>query len=222
MTAARTRSSGARSTRPSTVTGPDARPAVTAVPDRPALRLVRPPDPDPPERPSSHDRGPTATAGAGPEHVQGTLALLFTLPGGLPATPVHPFAPVRRADPTPDPASRPPAPAEAVLPDPRRWVARLVQAAVEVREGDRPAGQLLRWLTRDVHEQLCREVDARPRLHRRGRPTRAVLRSVRITGPTPGAIEACAVVDTPERARAVALRLEERDGRWVCTALAVL
>jgi hypothetical protein len=48
---------------------------------------------------------------------------------------------------------------------------------------------------------------------------RPVVRSVHTSRPTPGVVEACAVIDTGARRRAMALRIEARDGHWECTSL---
>jgi hypothetical protein len=45
--------------------------------------------------------------------------------------------------------------------------------------------------------------------------------SVHVSRPSGGVAEACAVVDTGERRRAVAIRLEIRAGAWLCTDLQV-
>jgi hypothetical protein len=54
-------------------------------------------------------------------------------------------------------------------------------------------------------------------------PTRLaeVVRSVRVSEPTDGVAEVCAIVQQGPRCRAIALRLEGIDGRWQCTALQI-
>ncbi|HTW20344.1 MAG TPA: Rv3235 family protein [Mycobacteriales bacterium] len=104
------------------------------------------------------------------------------------------------------------------LPDPRPWTARLAQAIVEVLAGARPASQLSRVATLDVLALLERgsgRLGARPG----GPPRRPIVGSVHVSQPRPGVAEACAVVDTGVRKRAIALRLEGRNGQWRCTAL---
>ena len=210
------------------------------------LRLVRAPDTEPPEAaPSVIPPGPTrraSVAGAPTTNTdapfQGTLALLFTLPSGVPVEPA-PRRHLRLTTYRPPHAYRsdafrtdddewerePPVPTpRADLPDPRRWTARLVQAGVEVRIGDRPAAQLLRWTSREVYDHLIREIRPRagrstPQLVRRSRP---VIKSLHLSEPADGVVEACAVVHDGRRAGAVALRLEGLDGRWLCTAFNVV
>ena len=51
---------------------------------------------------------------------------------------------------------------------------------------------------------------------------RPVIRSLHLSEPGDGVVEACSLVHDGTRGRAIALRLEGIDGRWVCTALDVL
>ena len=182
------------------------------------------------EPPYDDEVGAAAAVHAGPgAAVQGTLALAFLLPSGVPAVPQAPL------DLLPPPDLRLVAPAEAdevldevefgpqptpraALPEPRTWAGRFVQAVIEVLAGDRPPGQLVRWTTTEVYDDVaCRITSgARP-----GAPTppRAVVRSVHVTEPADGVAEVSALVRRGIRCTAVALRLEGMDGRWQCTAL---
>ena len=111
-------------------------------------------------------------------------------------------------------------PVEA-LPDPQRWAAQFVQAAVEVAAGQRPAGQLVRWTTEGVHARIARRSQLAARQERAAGPSRARVHSVRVCHPADSIVEACAVVSHRNRIRAVALRLEGLDGRWRVTALEI-
>ena len=154
---------------------------------------------------------------------QGALALSFPLPSGLAAIPETPphlalvdddFGPVR----TPTRA----------LPPVTAWSARLAAALAEVLDGQRPAGQLMRWVSSDVdaglrawarakvlHPSLAAATWGTQRLPSGRRGTRRV-RSLRWTSPADGIAEVAAVIDGGPRPLVVALRLEGRDGRWVC------
>ena len=144
------------------------------------------------------------------------LPLEWQVPSGLPATP-PPARHLRLVSPPPEPM-----PVEGGrLPAPAPWVARLAPAILEVAAGERPAGQLTRWVTRDIRETLARRGAAALR-HPAGKaraPQCRRVRSVRVTTPAPGIVEASAVVIGGERARAVALRLEAVRGRWLATAV---
>ena len=155
--------------------------------------------------------GPWVPAPAPPAYaVQGTLALAFAAGGPAPLALVDPeFAP----RPTPSSA----------LPDAERSCTALVRAVVEVLAGTRPASQLVRWTTLEVHAALQQRAALAARRGRSGPPLRrqAVVRALRICEPADGVAEACAVVLDRGRVRAVALRLEGLDGRWRVSALEI-
>ena len=116
--------------------------------------------------------------------------------------------------------------ARADLPDPRPWTRRLTQAVAEILAGARPAGQLAPHTTLDVLEHLERSTGrlgqsgiGRAAQSRRRSPMRPVVSSVHVSEPADGVAEVCAVIDTGQRHRALALRLEGLDGRWRCTQL---
>lgn len=108
------------------------------------------------------------------------------------------------------------------LPDPNTWSRSYTQALVEVFTHRRHTRQIAKWTAHDVLEQLRHESPTVARRHRgtltgpgRGRP--AVVRSVRVAEPHDGVAEVSAVVQVDGRVRALALRLEGWDGRWICT-----
>ncbi len=109
------------------------------------------------------------------------------------------------------------------LPDPQATCSALVQAVIEVLNGVRPASQLVRWLSHDVHVALARRAALASRMRRGATPStrQAVVRGVRVCVPADGVAEASAVVVDADRVRAVAVRLEGLDGRWRATALEV-
>lgn len=151
--------------------------------------------------------------------IQGTLALAFALPNGLPAEPESP--PALRLIPGADTVS-PTEPRPAQSGAGRAWASRLACAVVEVLAGERPAAQLLRWTTQEVYDMVARQARQLSRGNEAGgaasriKPT---VRLVRVCEPADGVVEACAVVGKGERFSAVALRLEHLQGGWRCTAL---
>ncbi|MCY7372301.1 MAG: Rv3235 family protein [Spirochaetaceae bacterium] len=211
---------------------------VPSTTNRPTLRRLPTPACEPPY--DDELDGPTvgraawsrAAAEAGGA-VQGTLALAFVLPTGVPAVPVAPIGlrlvpPAAPAAPAPQP--RPDALEEldevdfgpqptsrADLPEPRTWAARLVQALVEVLAGDRPVGQLVRWTSAAVYDNVS--ALARPGDRGTSAAARGVVRSVHVSEPIDGVAEVAALVRRGRRTTAVALRLEGLDGRWQCTAV---
>ncbi|MBP2474563.1 hypothetical protein JOF53_003435 [Crossiella equi] len=91
---------------------------------------------------------------------------------------------------------------------------RLFTVFLEVLGGFRPLGQLRPLVSRRVFEA----VRAKPP----GGPLGQRVRSVRMCLPTEHAIEASATVLCGTRVRAMAARLDRVEGRWLCTALALL
>jgi hypothetical protein len=160
--------------------------------------------------------------------VQGTLALSFTRPSGVPAVPQGPpglrlvsgrrDADAEARDVVDADEFGPRLTGRDSLPEPQTWAGRVVQAIVEVLAGVRPASQLVRWTTEEVYDEISslvipvRAADDRI-------PPRGVVRSVHVTEPADGVAEVCALVRRGARSSAVALRLEGLDGRWQCTAL---
>lgn len=158
--------------------------------------------------------------------VIGSLALaasaLFveTAPQAVPARPVRrllelvPARVERIADPRLDDVFDVVRTARADLPAPGPRAGVLVGAIMEALTGRRPLTQLIRWVTSEVYDEL--EVSVAPDLGRgwAGRTRRLV-----VSEPADGVAEVAAVVQRGPRARALALRMEGRDGRWVVTAL---
>jgi hypothetical protein len=145
--------------------------------------------------------------------IQGSLALAFPPPTTV-TVPLRLVPPAGGVAPDPTPTRR------DLLPDPYPWTARLAQAIAEVLAGARPASQLARVATLDVLALLERgsgRLGARPGAP----PQRPIVGSVHLSEPRDGVAEACAVVDTGPRRRALALRLEGANGQWRCTALHV-
>lgn len=164
-------------------------------------RLVARPIPD--NRPPviSADEAYAHNRSAVAPFVQDALALDF-------------FPPEPEFDRAPTPASS--------LPDPERTVAALASSIIEVLSGERPAPQLIRHTTPPVYTALARRalVATRRGLASKGRRG-ATTRRVQLCEPAEGVIEAAAVVVAGARVRAVALRLEGLDGRWMITRMAV-
>ncbi len=183
------------------------------------LRRLPVPASEPPyddERPG-HDGSPGRPA------VQGTLALAFLLPSGLPSSPTAPpdlrLVPARpEAEEEADAVDFGPQPTSTGdLPEARGWAGRFAQALVEVLAGDRPLAQLIRFTTTGVYDEVSGLI-AGPGVTRSD-ASRGVVRSVHVSEPADGVAEICALVRRGARCTAVALRLEGLDGRWQCTAL---
>ena len=185
----------------------------TPPPGSPGSSLRRPPGPRPSSTGVARLTALPDTAGADEvplAAVQGTLALDLG-----PVAPA-PSAPTLYAVGEED-APRP----EAEV---RAWATRFAQAVVEVTGGDRPVTQLLRWTSARVYADLGRRVrimaqnrPAGPRI----RTIRPQVRSVHVFQPGPSSAEVSVHVRYGQRSRALAARLERRDGHWTCTDLLV-
>lgn len=112
------------------------------------------------------------------------------------------------------------------LPDPETLVVNLSRTVIEVLAGARELEQLSRWVSDEVYRHLLKRVV----LASRARQARSqsikrpqfTLGTPRITNPSDGVIEAVVMVHQRARSRAVAIRLEGRDGRWRASAVNVL
>ncbi|WP_329484729.1 Rv3235 family protein [Kribbella sp. NBC_01484] len=110
------------------------------------------------------------------------------------------------------------------VPDARAWAGRLVQAVSEVLAGDRPISQLVRFADEAVFADLNRRVRVlglTTTATSRGARERSAVRSVRVCTPARHVAEVAAHVRHGDRSRAIALRMEIRRHRWICTALEI-
>ena len=103
------------------------------------------------------------------------------------------------------------------LPDARAWSVALAVTVLEVVTARRPSSQLSRWLSQDVLDGL----GGRLRGRRRSAvpPSPVALQSVRVQYPRTGVAEVSVHARIGNRSLAMALRLEARGNRWLCTAL---
>jgi hypothetical protein len=140
--------------------------------------------------------------------VQGTLALdLRGAPPGPPETPELDATHRARL-------------ADVADQEVRAWAARFAQAVVEAVSGQRPVSQLVRWTAPGVYRDLERRTQVLLRTAPAGtRSIRPQVRSVHLCRPTPSSAEVSVHVRHGARSRALALRLERRGERWLCTVL---
>jgi hypothetical protein len=110
-------------------------------------------------------------------------------------------------------------PGEQPLPEPAAWGRRLLIGIIETANGRRPLHQLSGLLSHSVARGLGADFERAASAGMRHWTHAARVRSVRASVPAAGIAELSATVGAGRRVRAIALRLEARDGRWRCTRL---
>ena len=133
-----------------------------------------------------------------------------------------PTPPQAGALPAPELRLVPPLPADLAEQALVRQARRLLQAVVEVVEGNRSPTQLLRCTSSRVYDDIGRRIRMRarqPSSRHVIRSTRARVVSVRVSHPREGVAEVAARVQHGMRSHAVAARLELREQSWICTAV---
>lgn len=98
------------------------------------------------------------------------------------------------------------------LPPAKQWSVRMVQALIEIINGNRPPTQLIRWVTPEVMSAL------QVQLRREGLP-KFVVRSINVHETDDGVAEISAVFGSTNRSFAMAMRLEGLDGKWRATSI---
>jgi len=94
-------------------------------------------------------------------------------------------------------------------------IGAVARAAVEALTGFRPINQLTRWLEPSAISGLSLAM-------RNGEWTGAAVAKVRAETSDDNVIEGVAQLAIPGRRLAIAIRLEQRLGHWICTDLSVL
>lgn len=106
------------------------------------------------------------------------------------------------------------------LGDPAPLACTVAKAALETVLGAASINSLVRWLTPEVRERLAQQ---RSLARRAGRtdPAPVAISRARVCRVSVGAAEVSIVAECGGRARAVAMRLEDTNGRWLITAIEV-
>jgi hypothetical protein len=100
------------------------------------------------------------------------------------------------------------------LPDLSRWISIFTINLLEIWSGRRQPAQLLSKCHRVIYLELLKGVGSLKGLGR--------IKTLYITQPLDGACEAAVTIAFGERTRALVIRCEGVDGRWLCTALRLL
>lgn len=100
------------------------------------------------------------------------------------------------------------------LPGLADWNRTLILSVLEIWAGKRSPNQMARWCNSSVYQDLVKNV--------RSQSLVGKLRKLHIQEPLDGLCEAIGTVRFNERLRAIAIRLEGVDGRWLCTNLKLI
>jgi len=100
------------------------------------------------------------------------------------------------------------------LPDLHTWTMKFIVSVVEVWAGRRQPAQLIRWCHRVIYMELLRKSGSQKEIGK--------IKSIHQSEPLDGICESTVLVRYGDRYRAVVIRFEGVDGRWLCTALKLI
>ena len=99
----------------------------------------------------------------------------------------------------------------ADLPELHAWTMRFAVAALEIWAGRRQPAQLHSWCHRVIYKDLVKAFGSVKGVGR--------IRAIHQSEPLDGLCESTITVRYGDRLRAMVIRFEGQDGRWLCTAL---
>ena len=100
------------------------------------------------------------------------------------------------------------------LPELQAWTMKFIVSVVEVWAGRRQPAQLIRWFHRVIYMELLRKSGSQKEIGK--------IKSIHQSEPLDGICESTVLIRYGERLRAVVIRFEGVDGRWLCTALQMI
>lgn len=100
------------------------------------------------------------------------------------------------------------------LPELHAWTMKFIVSVVEVWAGRRQPAQLIRWCHRVIYMELLKNSGTQKEIGK--------IKSVHQSEPLDGICESTVLVRYGDRLRAVVIRFEGVDGRWLCTALKMI
>lgn len=100
------------------------------------------------------------------------------------------------------------------LPDLHMWTMKFIVSVVEVWAGRRQPAQLIRWCHRVIYMELLRKSGSQKEIGK--------IKSIHQSEPLDGICESTVLIRYGQRYRAVVIRFEGVDGRWLCTALKMI
>jgi Family of unknown function (DUF6459) len=100
------------------------------------------------------------------------------------------------------------------LPELHAWTMKFIVSVVEIWAGRRQPAQLIRWCHRVIYMELLKNSGSQKEIGK--------IKSIHQTEPLDGICESTVIIRFNDRFRAVVIRFEGVDGRWLCTALKML
>ncbi len=113
-----------------------------------------------------------------------------------------------------DPDFAPRATSALDLPDLHAWTLKFVVSVLEVWAGKREPAQLTRWCHQSVFSSLLRKIGSQKSVGR--------VRNIHQSEPLDGICESTITIRFGDRLRAMSVRFEGVDGRWLCTYLELI
>lgn len=100
------------------------------------------------------------------------------------------------------------------LPELHAWTMKFAVSVVEIWAGRRQPAQLITWCHRVIYMDLLKKMGSQKEIGR--------IRTIHQSEPLDGICESTVTVRFGERLRAMVIRFEGQDGRWLCTALTLV
>lgn len=113
-----------------------------------------------------------------------------------------------------DPEFAPQPTSASELPDLRIWTLKFGVSVLEIWAAKRQPAQLSRWCHQSIYSELVRKVGSQTEVGH--------IRKLHQCEPLDGISESTITVRFEKRVRAIALRFEGVDHRWLCTSLTLL
>jgi len=100
------------------------------------------------------------------------------------------------------------------LPELHQWTMKFIVSVIEIWAGRRQPAQLIRSCHRVIYMELLRKTGSQSEIGK--------IRNIHQSEPLDGICESTVTVRYGDRLRAIVIRFEGVDGRWLCTALRLL